>query len=248
MNTDSDDSSLSTELQNYQRAQHDHELFDVYPLPPTPSHYNHLITPEWEDAYFPCPNPTGITNTRRRIHREGHWHRSVQVWVVQRVSCGDNRFTIRVLLQRRSRYKDTHPNLLDVSCAGHVDAGENIVHCALRELREELGGVSNVVQQCTLDDLERGKAFVVTSSIRGETKQFGSFICNEYQDVFILWWKDDKVLMEAHMFAPINKDEVQGFEIVEGRDLIHRLRRGDEELVPHSMDYVDALARAFSLE
>jgi 8-oxo-dGTP pyrophosphatase MutT (NUDIX family) len=153
-----------------------------------------------------------------------------------------------VLLQRRSRYKDTHPNLLDVSCAGHVDAGENIVECALRELREELGCLSNVVQQCTIDDLERGKAFVVTSSIQGETKQFGSFICNEYQDVFILWWKDDDVLMEAHMFAPMNKIEVEGFQIVEGRDLIQRLRRGDEELVPHSMEYVDALARAFGLE
>ncbi|KAL3794495.1 hypothetical protein HJC23_013968 [Cyclotella cryptica] len=238
----------TSDQKNYQIAQNDHELFDVYPSPPSPSHYNRLITPAWGDTYFPCPNPTGTTNTRRQIHRQGDWHRSVQVWIAQRVSHGANNSTIRVLLQRRSRYKDTHPNLLDVSCAGHVDAGENIIDCAYRELREELGGLSDVLHQYTHDDLTRGKAFVVTSSIQGETKQFGSFICNEYQDVFILWWKDDNVLMEAHMFAPMNNTEVEGFEVVDGRDLIQRLRRGDEELVPHSMEYVDALARAFSLE
>lgn len=233
-----DASSSTSDVEKYNLAQKDDEVFDIYHPPPTSSHYNRIVTSEWGDAYFPSPTPTGQSKTRRLIHREGDWHRSVQIWIVQK-----SNGAVRVLLQRRSKYKDTHPDMLDVSCAGHIDSGEDVVESALRELQEELGGMGNL--NYTIHDLERSKAFIVTSSIKGETRQYGSFVCNEYQDVFILWWKDEKVPIVTQMFAPMNQEEVAGFEIVEASELIQRMRRGDESLVPRSREYVNALAQAF---
>jgi isopentenyl-diphosphate delta-isomerase len=44
-----------------------------------------------------------------------------------------------LFLQRRSPSKDTFPNCWDNSCTGHVDAGEDYLTAARRELGEELG-------------------------------------------------------------------------------------------------------------
>ena len=45
----------------------------------------------------------------------------------------------QVLLQKRSRNKDSFPGLYDTSSAGHVPAGSEVLPSALRELEEELG-------------------------------------------------------------------------------------------------------------
>lgn len=44
-----------------------------------------------------------------------------------------------LLLQRRSRDKDTHPGLWDTSVGGHVGVGESTRAAAARELEEEVG-------------------------------------------------------------------------------------------------------------
>lgn len=228
--------------QNFNLAQNDDEMFDIYPPPPNPYQYNSIITPDWGDKYSPSPVPTSEKKSRRLIHREGDWHRSIQIWLVQKMING----SVRVLLQRRSEYKDTHPNMLDVSCAGHVNSGEGLVESALRELHEELGSICST--HYTIDDLKNSKAFIVTSSIKGETQKYGPFICNEYQDVFILWWKNNEVSIQPTLFAPMNKEEVAGFEVVDGCDLMRRMRAGDKSLVPFSSDYINALEKAFCLE
>jgi isopentenyldiphosphate isomerase len=45
----------------------------------------------------------------------------------------------RLFLQKRSMRKDLCPGLWDSSCSGHLDAGEEYDHAAVRELQEELG-------------------------------------------------------------------------------------------------------------
>lgn len=161
----------------------------------------------------------------------------MHLWLYHADSTNDN---VRVLLQRRSPYKDTHPNLLDVSCAGHVNAGDDVLETTMREMEEELG----ITGRYSLGDLTNSKMFTVTSAIEGETEKHGKYVCREYQDVFILKWKGG-VPMEANDFVPIVKEEVSGFEIIGGQELINKLRQGNEELVSRSAQYIDALAKVF---
>lgn len=73
---------------------------------------------------------TGETKARAAVHRDGDWHRAVHVWIVDRED--------RVLLQRRSPFKDLAAGRVDVTVGGHVRAGEAWPQ-ALREVEEELG-------------------------------------------------------------------------------------------------------------
>jgi len=68
---------------------------------------------------------------RREVHARKLLHRAVHVMVHDANG--------RLFLQRRSLSKDTFPGCWDSSCSGHVDAGENYVIAARRELGEELG-------------------------------------------------------------------------------------------------------------
>jgi isopentenyldiphosphate isomerase len=68
---------------------------------------------------------------RGEVHRLGLMHRSVHILVFN----SEQNFFI----QKRSMSKDSNPGLWDSSAAGHVDSGEDYLHCAQRELGEELG-------------------------------------------------------------------------------------------------------------
>ena len=73
--------------------------------------------------------PTGETIGRTRAHREGIAHRTVHIWIARR---REGRY--EVLLQKRSREKDSFPGLWDTSSAGHISAGDEPLPSALREL------------------------------------------------------------------------------------------------------------------
>ncbi len=75
----------------------------------------------------------GSVKSRREVHRDGDWHRALHLWVILRGGREP-----RVVLQRRSLAKDTHPGLVDVSVAGHLRSGETERE-ALREAEEEIG-------------------------------------------------------------------------------------------------------------
>jgi isopentenyl-diphosphate delta-isomerase type 1 len=68
---------------------------------------------------------------RREVHARALLHRAVHVMIHDREG--------RLFLQQRSPLKDTFPGCWDSSCSGHVDAGEDYVAAARRELDEELG-------------------------------------------------------------------------------------------------------------
>ena len=73
---------------------------------------------------------TGITKDKDEIYKTGEWFRSVHIWIVN-----DNN---ELLLQKRSLYKTTFPNLWAVSVSGHVMAGETSIQAVIREVKEEL--------------------------------------------------------------------------------------------------------------
>ena len=68
---------------------------------------------------------------RAEVHGNNLRHRAVHLFIFNRAG--------ELLLQKRSRWKDRHPNLWDSSAAGHVSAGEDYDVTAARELEEELG-------------------------------------------------------------------------------------------------------------
>jgi 16S rRNA (adenine1518-N6/adenine1519-N6)-dimethyltransferase len=68
---------------------------------------------------------------RAEVHGNNLRHRAVHIFIFNRAG--------ELLLQKRSRWKDRHPNVWDSSAAGHVGAGEEYDETAVRELREELG-------------------------------------------------------------------------------------------------------------
>ena len=77
---------------------------------------------------------TGLRKEREAVHRDGDWHGTAHIWLVRR-----REGHMQVLLQKRSRSKETFPGCFDASCAGHLSAGDAFLDGALRELSEELG-------------------------------------------------------------------------------------------------------------
>ncbi len=70
--------------------------------------------------------------TRAQVHADpGLIHRAVHVLLFR--SDG------RLLMQKRVKTKDVEPGKWDTSVGGHVDAGEDYLTAAKREMKEELG-------------------------------------------------------------------------------------------------------------
>ena len=91
--------------------------------------------------------------TRSEVHGNNLLHRAVHIFIFN--SAGE------VLLQKRSRWKDRHPNLWDSSAAGHVGAGEDYDATAVRELKEELGITSSLTRIAKLGaSAETGHEFI----------------------------------------------------------------------------------------
>lgn len=74
---------------------------------------------------------TGTTVMKSEAHLRGLFHPTIHVWFYTKEG--------NILLQKRAKNKDTHPNLWDVSVAGHICAGEEITLAAVREVKEEIG-------------------------------------------------------------------------------------------------------------
>ena len=78
---------------------------------------------------------TGLVRERGVAHLEGSLHPTSHVWIVRE----NGRSGWDLLLQKRSACKDSNPGCWDISSAGHVEAGNDYLPAALRELSEELG-------------------------------------------------------------------------------------------------------------
>ena len=89
---------------------------------------------EYFDVCDERGNPTGEVVARDVAHREGVRHRTAHVWVVRK-----EKGRWQVLLQKRSANKDSFPGKYDTSSAGHIQAGDEPLESAMRELGEELG-------------------------------------------------------------------------------------------------------------
>lgn len=89
---------------------------------------------EYIDIYDENNNPLKNSKEKTQAHEEGDFHRTAHIWIIN-----ENK---ELLLQKRSANKKSHPNCWDISGAGHIRAGENVLDGAIRELREELGVIA----------------------------------------------------------------------------------------------------------
>lgn len=113
----------------------------------------------------------GYSECRSVVHEKGLWHRTVHIWVVN--------IEEMLLLQKRSLQKDVYPGYWDISCAGHIDAGEENLSAAIRELSEELGLYVNKNDLTYL--------FTVRQQYHSSSPLI---IDNEFPDVFLLRYHD----------------------------------------------------------
>ncbi len=107
--------------------------YDDHPLKEHPQHGGELF-----DVVDEEDQVTG-QQTRDAVHQQDLLHRAVHIFVFNKRK--------ELFLQKRSRLKDRHPGVWDSSAAGHLNAGEGYRETAIRELEEELGVVSEELQE-----------------------------------------------------------------------------------------------------
>lgn len=170
-------------------------------------------------------NPTGQTVERETAHREGIRHRSSHVWLFRRRGG-----RVEVLLQKRSRKKESFPGCYDISSAGHIPAGEDYISSALRELREELGveAEAGELQYC-------GTRFIYYEAVfYGEL-----FIDRQVSNIYILWHD-----CEAEEFT-LQEEEVEEIKWLDFEECVELVR---QNRIPHCimMEELEMLARGIA--
>jgi isopentenyldiphosphate isomerase len=155
---------------------------------------------------------TGVSKPRAEVHRDGDWHRSVHVWILN----GKN----ELLIQRRSLNKDTNPGLWDVSAAGHLSAGEASLEAAVKEVGEELG----------LRVVENELEFLFTVKQQAQYPSM-DVIDNEIQDVYLL---TKEVPISALV---VQEEEVAGLRFISIEELEQLVAERSPEFVRHDEEY-----------
>jgi isopentenyldiphosphate isomerase len=108
------------------------------------------------------------TKERGAVHRDGDWHKVFQCWIAYRDAYGRD----FLVVQRRGPNTEVFPNYLDITAAGHYQAGETI-RDGVREIQEELG------IEVEFDDL-------IPLGIRIGIARYNGLIDHQFADVFLL--------------------------------------------------------------
>lgn len=104
---------------------------------------------------------------RNQAHHEGLRHREVGVWFF--TPSGE------IVFQRRSPTKETSPNKLATTVAGHVPTGESYDDAALRELYEETGLRLRLSDLKRLAKQETRHVYAATGLINHAFKQYYAY-------------------------------------------------------------------------
>ena len=166
---------------------------------------------EYFDLLDENGNKTGKTKLRSEVHRDGDWHKAVHIWIIN--NNGD------VLLQRRCATKDSNPNMLDISSAGHLSAGDSSLDGAIRELKEELN----------LDVKPNELQFIKT--LKRSSKYTSTFLNNEFDDLYIL--RTNKTIDEMSF----QKEEISEIFYVSYKDFKNMVRNRQPDLLRHDEEF-----------
>lgn len=171
---------------------------------------------EYIDIVDETGNLTGETVSRKVVHEKGLWHRTVHIWVVN-----ENR---DVLLQKRSIKKESHPGLWDISCAGHISAGETSIGAAVKELDEELGIPA-----------EASDFRLLFTDKTSFTHSNGAYVDNEIHDTYLFL---KPVSIDRMIIDPEEVEEIRYISF----DLFKkRVTDEDKTLVQHTDEYLQMI-------
>ena len=67
---------------------------------------------------------------RSLVHEDGDIHGTVHIWIRRKTEKGYD-----LLLQKRSKEKDSFPGCYDISSAGHISAGDEPLETALKRTK-----------------------------------------------------------------------------------------------------------------
>lgn len=155
------------------------------------------------------------TASRQEVHAKGLWHQTFHCWIMKRDAKGQ----IDLLFQRRHPNKDVFPSLLDTSCAGHLQAGED-ARDGVRELEEELG-LAVAVEDLTY-----------IGRVAQEHILSPHLIDRELNHVFL--YESERPLVDYR----IQTEELTGLYWV-GMRAFQELRRGERDQLTSTGVYVD---------
>ena len=138
---------------------------------------------------------------------------AVHIWIWRRTNDG-----IKILLQKRAVNKPTWPDYLDISVAGHIDAGESQTDAIIRESQEEVGftpDIENLEYIFSYRNFENGLKWIYLYELTEDTE----FIFND--------------------------GEVQSLDWVSLGDFIEKSTYPEKHnLVPHSQEYYGFVVKA----
>ena len=176
------------------------------------------ITAELIDILDENGNVTGVSKSILEVHRNGLWHQTSHIWVFN--SKGE------VILQKRAKKKMSHPDLWDISAAGHVSKGEHPDKTAIRELYEEIGIKAN------FRELKKIKVKKVSINIPEK-----NYYNNEFDHIYLYKFDRDisklklqKSEVDHIKFMPIDKFELE----IKDSELY-------KKYVPHGKYYFDII-------
>ncbi|WP_248735655.1 NUDIX hydrolase [Neobacillus rhizosphaerae] len=184
--------------------------------------------------------PIGVA-TREEVHRFGLWHESFHCWFVSREDEIDYLY-----LQLRCDLKKDHPNLFDITAAGHLLANET-VEDGIREIEEELGievafteliplGIINYcVNHEKLIDKELAHTFLYKKNLAFDEftlqkEEVSGIVKVKFADFTDLWVGEKQEI------------KMKGFEInSNGEKLAIDKMVGKKQFVPHELSFYETI-------
>ncbi len=147
---------------------------------------------------------------RSLVHKDGDWHRSFLLWIVN----GND-----VLLQRRSKKKVLESFKVDATVAGHFGAGETLAD-VIRETEEEIGLFVRPEEISFLDQIKTERIY--DDAIDREFKDIYVMEKNQPLDHYYLDCREVFAVYEVNIDLLINLYEKGGFAAANGWDCQQR--------------------------
>jgi len=176
---------------------------------------------EYFDILDENGNPTGQLVARKEAHAKGILHGASHTFI-----CRKRNGKTELLLQRRSHNKDSYPDCLDISSAGHMEAGMNFLETAVKELREELG--------INVNPAELTEAFRYRCS--SISQQHGSVFNNQEINAVYLLWMDPELSS-----LQLQEEEVSEVVWMSIDEIVQRLEKDDSELCLDPAEFEELL-------